>query len=394
MANRLHANARVALPLLAAGLALALAGCATKKPPPPQAATPPAVPAAPATPPPATGPVNVTTPLPTPQPPSPQVRAAFVSEAVAKYGLDPAYVESVLARANIRESTVTAMARPAEAKPWRDYRPIFVTQQRIDGGRAFIAEHRDSLARVEAQYGVPAEIIVAILGVETSWGANTGKTPVLDAIYTLAFNYPRTNLPDKIERENQREAFFRDELMQLMVLGRDTGMDVATLTGSYAGAMGWGQFMPSSYRLYAVDGDGDGKRDLFNDLDDIFASVANYFVQKGGWMRGQPIMARANYAPGTMTLADSKGEPVYDLATLAQAGYQPQSPLPPGITAAPIVLDGVAGNEYWLTFRNFRAIWSYNNSIRYATAVYQLAEAIAGRDVATVPVAAPEPTGA
>ena len=180
MANRLHARPRAALTLLAAGLALALAGCATKKAPPPQTtATRPAAPAPMAPPSTATGPVTVSTPLPTPQPPSAQVRAAFVSEAVAKYGLDPAYVESVLARANIRESTVTAMARPAEAKPWRDYRPIFVTQQRIDGGRAFLAQHRDSLAKVEADYGVPAEIIVAILGVETSWGGNTDRKSVV-----------------------------------------------------------------------------------------------------------------------------------------------------------------------------------------------------------------------
>jgi membrane-bound lytic murein transglycosylase B len=390
----LKIGAKQALPI---ALALALGACATQKPPPPRADAPnpppqPMAPVAPAAPSP--GPVAVTTPLPTPQHPSAQVRAAFVSEAVAKYGLDQAYVESLLARAQIRESTVTAMARPAETKPWRDYRPIFVTQQRIDGGRAFLAEHRDALAKVEAQYGVPAEIIVAILGVETSWGANTGKSPVLDALYTLAFNYPRTNLPDKIARENQREAFFRDELAQLFALGRDTGMDVAGLTGSYAGAMGWGQFMPSSYRLYAVDGDGDGKRDLFNDLDDVFASVANYFVQKGGWQRGQPVMARADYVPGTLALVDSKGEPIHDLATLAQAGYRPQAPLAAGTTAAPIVLDGVAGDEHWLTFRNFRAIWSYNNSIRYATAVYQLAEAIAGREVAVAPTAPSEPAGA
>ncbi|QSX78749.1 lytic murein transglycosylase B [Lysobacter solisilvae] len=383
----IHVRARNTLPL---ALALALGACATQKPPAPRAAAaPPATPAvtpAPAAPVPAsTGPITVTTPLPAPRHPTAEVRARFVREAVAKYGLDPAQVESVLARAQLRESTVTAMARPAEAKPWRDYRPIFVTPQRIEGGRAFLAQHRDALAKVEAQYGVPAEIIVAILGVETSWGRNTGNAPVLDALYTLAFNYPRTNLPDKIERENQREAFFRDELAQLVALGRDTGMDVATLTGSYAGAMGWGQFMPSSYRLYAVDGDGDGKRDLFTDLDDVFASVANYFVRKGGWERGRPVMVRADYVPGTLALVDSKGEPIHDLATLAQAGYKPQSPLPPGITGAPIVLDGVSGNEHWLTFRNFRAIWSYNNSIRYATAVYQLAEAIAGREVAGAP---------
>ncbi|HEY0660439.1 MAG TPA: lytic murein transglycosylase B [Lysobacter sp.] len=382
----------IALPFL-------LVACATQTPPssaptpPPAAAQKPAV-ATTAAIAPAAAPApaaSIPPPPPLPKPPTDAVRAAFVSDTATKYGVEPAYIESVLARAQIRDGIIAAMSRPAETKPWRDYRPIFVTQQRIDGGQAFLATHREALGRVEAQYGVPAEIIVAILGVETNWGANTGKYPVVDALYTLAFNYPRTNAPDKIARENQREAFFRDELGQLFALGKDTGLDITTLTGSYAGAMGWGQFMPSSYRLYAVDGDGDGKRDLFNDLDDVFASVANYFVQKGGWVRGTPVMAPADYTPGTLALVDSAGEPIHSLATLQQAGYRPRYPLPADITAAPIVLDGDSGNEHWLTFRNFRAIWSYNNSIRYATAVYQLAEAIAGRGPALspAPVSAP-----
>ena len=374
-------------------LVLALAGCATQVPPPATkpastAAVQTATPTAPGM----TPSDAIATPLPMPRPPSEEVRRAFVAETATKYGLDAAYIESVLARAQIRESTVAAMSRPAETKPWRDYRPIFITQQRIDGGRAFLAEHRDQLARVEAQYGVPAEVIVAILGVETMWGANTGKTPVLDALYTLAFNYPRTNLPEKIARENQREAFFRDELAQLLKMGKETGFDVATLQGSYAGAMGWGQFMPSSYRLYSVDGDGDGTRDLFNDLDDVFASVANYFVKKGGWQRGQPVMVRASYTPGAI-VADSNGEPIHTLETLAQAGYRPLEPVPAGLTAAPIKLDGET-DEYWLTFRNFRAIWSYNNSIRYATAVHQLSQLIAAPAEVVAPVAEPaEPAG-
>lgn len=330
----------------------------------------------------------IATPLPIPQPPSDEVRAAFVAETAAKYGIDAAYIESMLARAQIRESTIAAMSRPAETKRWRDYRPIFITPQRIDGGRAFLAEHRDELAKVEARYGVPAEVIVAILGVETSWGGNTGKTPVLDALYTLAFNYPRSNQPDKVERENQREAFFRDELAQLLKLGKETGLDIATLNGSYAGAMGWGQFMPSSYRAYAVDGDGDGMRDLFNDLDDVFASVANYFVKKGGWVRGQPVMVRASFTPGTMFLADTSGDPIHTLATLEQTGYMPLEPVPADLTAAPIVLDGET-DEYWLTFRNFRAIWTYNNSIRYATAVYQLSQLIAQPAESPIPDPAP-----
>ncbi|WP_310054317.1 lytic murein transglycosylase B [Agrilutibacter niabensis] len=376
-------------PALTCALALALAACASQAPPPVNTPTPtPAPPSAPGM----TAADAIATPLPVARPPSDEVRAAFVKETAAKYGLDAAYIESMLARAQIRESTLTAMSRPAETKPWRDYRPIFITQQRIDGGRAFLAEHRDQLAKVEAQYGVPAEVIVAILGVETMWGGNTGKTPVLDALYTLAFNYPRTNAPDKIERENQREAFFRDELAQLMKLGKESGLDIATLNGSYAGAMGWGQFMPSSYRAYAVDGDGDGMRDLFTDPDDVFASVANYFVKKGGWLRGQPVMVRASFTPGPVALVDSNGDPIHSLATLEQAGYKPLEPIPAGLTAAPILLDG-ATDEYWLTFRNFRAIWSYNNSIRYATAVYQLSQLIAQPAESVAPVAAPPSDG-
>ena len=176
-------------------------------------------------------------------------------DTALKYSIPSGTIEAALAKASIRDSIITAMSRPAEAKPWRDYRPIFISQSRIDGGRSFLASHRDELAKAEAKYGVPAEIITAILGVETSYGGNTGKYAVIDALYTLAFAYPRTNEPAKIPRENLREAFFRDELGQLFALGKDEGFDITSLQGSYAGAMGWGQFMPSSYRDYAVDGD-------------------------------------------------------------------------------------------------------------------------------------------
>jgi membrane-bound lytic murein transglycosylase B len=312
-----------------------------------------------------------------------------VRDTAAQYGIDPRYIETVLARAEIRDSIVAAMSRPAEAKPWRDYRPIFITQARIDGGQAFLASHREQLARVQARTGVPAEIIVAIIGVETSFGANTGKYPVIDALYTLAFAYPRSGDPAKADRENRREAFFRGELGQLFALGKETGFDITTLTGSYAGAMGWGQFMPSSYREFAVDGDGDGRRDLFTNLDDVFASVANYFVHKGGWVRGGPIAVRAVRAPGVADFEVEALEPNYTLADLAARGYRPVAPVAPGQTAELLNLDGEAGKEHWLGFRNFYAITRYNISKHYAMAVYQLAEAIAGREnpLATAPEA-------
>ena len=237
--------------------------------------------------------------------------------------------------------------------------------------------------------GVPAEVIVSIIGVETNYGRNTGSYPVLDALYTLAFAYPRSGDPARLDRENRREAFFRGELAQLFALGKETGLDITTLKGSYAGAMGWGQFMPSSYREFAVDGDGDGKRDLFNNLDDVFASIANYFVKKGGWERGGPVTVRANAAANAQPIEPESLDPLYTMDELAQRGFRPLTPVTPAVQHATVVmLDGTSGPEYWFGFRNFYAITRYNISKHYAMAVYLLGEAIAGRsdaDVAAVP---------
>ncbi len=364
-------------------LPLLLAACATQKPI--QPSVPP-----PAAPPPSVAPA----PRPLPQV-DPAARAAFVAETAAKYAIDPAVLEATLARASIREGILAAMSRPAEAKPWKAYRPIFLTPARIDNGRAFLATHREALARVEAQYGVPAEEIVAILGVETSYGGNKGSWPVVDALYTLAFAYPRTGDPAKVARENQREAFFRDELGQLLALGKEEGFEIASLQGSYAGAMGWGQFMPSSYRGFAVDGDGDGKRDLFGDLDDVFASVANYFVQKGGWVRGGPVMLRATRDATAADFNADTLDPASTVAELAARGYRIAPALPAETAATLITLDGAAGPEYWMVFNNFRAITKYNTSRLYASAVTQLAEAIAApvpAEPAEAPVNTPPAT--
>ncbi|WP_158982840.1 lytic murein transglycosylase B [Lysobacter panacisoli] len=367
-------------------LLFALAGCAT------QASAPGSQTPTPAAKTPATQvPGTPALPDPVARQPLEQARAAFVKETAAQYGIDPAYIESVLAKAQIRDAIVAAMARPAEAKPWRDYRPIFITQARIDGGREFLAQHRDALAKAEAQHGVPAQVIVSIIGVETNYGRNTGSYPVLDALYTLAFAYPRTGDPAKADRENRREAFFRGELGQLFALGKETGLDITTLTGSYAGAMGWGQFMPSSYREFAVDGDGDGKRDLFNNLNDVFASIANYFVKKGGWVRGGAVTVRANAAVDAQPIEPENLDPVYSMADLAARGFRPLTPVPAEQTATVVNLDGDNGREFWFGFRNFYAITRYNISKHYAMAVYQLSEAIAGRDVpvATAPAGQP-----
>lgn len=380
-------------------LALALAGCATQAPPPlPQAAAQPAAQAAstaPRVPQPTVAIAKPpgTSPLPDPYPAMPleQARAAFVRDTAAKYGIEPARIETVLANASKREPILTAMSRPAEAKPWSEYRPLLVTDARIAGGRKFLAEHRARLAKVEAATGVPAEIIVAIIGIETSYGANTGRYPVVDALYTLGFHYPRTNDPAKADREARREAFFRNELGMLFALGQQEGVDVSTLTGSYAGAMGYGQFMPSSYLEFAVDGDGDGKRDLFSNLDDVFASIANYFIVKGGWQRGGPIAARAQVAADAVPFEPEGFEPVYTLGDLARAGYRASTPLPPETPATVVYLDGANGREAWIAFRNFYAITRYNISKHYAMAVSDLADAIAGRTPGST-IAAPGST--
>jgi lytic murein transglycosylase B len=309
-------------------------------------------------------------------------RANFVRDTSARFGIPAAEIEATLAKANFLDSVVAAMSRPAErVKPWHEYRPMFITQARIDGGRAFLAKNREALEKVQAATGVPAEVIVAIIGVETSYGGNTGRYSVLDALYTLAFRYPRSGDPARLEREVRRELFFRDELAQLFALGREEQLDITALKGSYAGAMGMGQFMPSSYRQFAVDGDGDGRRDLFNSLDDVFASVANYFVEKGGWVAGGPIAVPATLAEGREPFNPEDWTPEHSLESLAARGYSARQPVPAGATATPVSLEGSAGPQYWLGFRNYYAITRYNISKMYAMAVFQLSEAIAGREL-------------
>ncbi|TWI01800.1 membrane-bound lytic murein transglycosylase B [Luteimonas cucumeris] len=290
---------------------------------------------------------------------------AFVDYTVNTYQADPAVVRATLAQAQHQQKIVDAMSRPAEAvRPWRDYRPIFLNPARIEGGRAFYAANREALDRVAAQTGVPAEYIVAIIGVETSYGKISGNYRVLDALYTLAFGYPK------------RAPFFAGELAQLFALAKqEPQLDILALKGSYAGAMGMGQFMPSSYRLWGKDGDGDGQRDLLTHLPDVFASIANYFVVHG-WQRDAPVVARASRDAGAADFKPESLDPVYPLAALAARGYRPQAGQPTAEGATLLSLDGDAGKEYWLGYRNFYVITRYNRSPMYALSVHQLAQAI------------------
>lgn len=290
---------------------------------------------------------------------------AFAHEVANQHGLDVDAVLETLSKAKYQQSIIDAISRPAEAKPWRDYRPIFYTNQRRADGIAFYREHRELIERAAIEFKVAPEIIVAILGVETSYGKIIGKYRVLDALSTLAFHYP------------PRQKFFRGELAQLIALGDDEfPQPLDELRGSYAGAMGWGQFMPSSIAKYAKDYDGDGKIDLWNSLPDIVASVANYF-SSFGWEDGGPIAAQAQPAKDAREINPASIEPMYPVEQLVAWGYAPFEHYDPSRTATLLKLEGERGMEYWITFQNFYVITRYNKSPLYAMAVYQLAADIA-----------------
>jgi membrane-bound lytic murein transglycosylase B len=307
-------------------------------------------------------------------PPTPaQVAAAqkqFAADLARDTDLTEADVLATLAKARYQQSIIDAISRPAESKSWREYRPIFLTQARIDGGVAFYRQNAALLRRVEQETGVPAALVTAIIGVETAYGRIPGRYKVLDALSTLAFYYP------------PRAEFFRGELRQLFLLhGATFPTPIENLMGSYAGAMGWGQFMPSSIAKFARDEDGDGVIDLWNSLPDIVASVANYFVGNG-WQKGGPVAVRAKVSANARAVTPENLKPAYSLQQLAEWGYVPTSKVDVVVddTLATLVkLEGEDGPEVWIAFQNFYAISRYNRSPLYSLAVYQLSEEIAAQ---------------
>lgn len=289
---------------------------------------------------------------------------AFIDEMADRHEFRAEELATLFREVNFRPDIIDAMKRPAEKRAWHEYRPIFLNDRRIDGGVGFRREHRETLARAEEKYGVPPEIVTAIIGVETLYGRNTGRHRVVDALATLAFDYP------------PRSAFFRGELEQYLILAREEGLDPLSVTGSYAGAMGTPQFIPSSYRHYAVDFDGDSHRDLLGNVDDAIGSVANY-LGSHNWRRGAPIVSRVR--PGVQVPAElvARGiKPDLTVAEYAALGVSTEDELPGDAAAAVIELEGAAGPEYWLGLDNFYAITRYNRSSLYAMAVYQLAAEI------------------
>ncbi len=289
---------------------------------------------------------------------------AFIADMARRHGFDKAQLAAWFKAAQVRPAIIDAISRPAESKPWYEYRPIFLQSSRIEGGVAFWEQHAQALERAERVYGVPPQIVTAILGVETRYGSRQGSYRVLDALVTLAFDYP------------PRAAFFKSELEQYLLLTREEDIDPLSLTGSYAGAMGQSQFISSSYRHYAVDFDGDGKRDLWNNSTDAIGSVANYFKEHG-WERGGGVAVPVTSGGDHGRELVAKGlKPSITVQELRQYGIKTAASLPAGDKVALIELEQKSGPEYWAGLQNFYVITRYNHSPLYAMAVYQLSEEI------------------
>ena len=291
----------------------------------------------------------------------------FAEEMAREHDFDADRVFGVLSQAAYQQEIIDAISSPAEALPWYRYRPIFLTEARIDEGIAFWDTHESTLNEATARYGVPAPIMVAIIGVESRYGRHRGRHRVLDALRTLAFDYP------------PRGDFFRRELKQYFLLAREEGIDLTEPRGSYAGAMGVPQFISSSYRAYAVDLNGNGRRDLWDEIPDVVGSVANYF-ERHGWQPGAPVVDRVSVnGEAWESLLNDDLKPRSTAAELRSAGVSVPEDVDGGRSAKLLRLEGEDGPEYFAAYRNFYVITRYNHSPLYAMAVYQLAEAIAER---------------
>lgn len=291
----------------------------------------------------------------------------FMTEMVEKHHFTKKELNSWFTSTTLQPKIIEAMNRPAEKKAWHQYRPIFLTPQQIENGVQFWKENKEALARAEATYGVPAEMIIAIIGVETRYGKNQGSYKVIDALSTLAFDYP------------PRATFFRGELEQYLLLCREQKFEPLSLKGSYAGAMGISQFIPSSYRHYAVHFDkGPGTQaNLFENTDAI-GSVAHYFKQHG-WKAGQPIASPAKVSGSTYKtkLANySNPTPNVSIKTWKEYGVSARNAPPSETLAALLQLEQADKPEYWMTYQNFYVITRYNHSSLYAMAATQLSEKI------------------
>ena len=292
---------------------------------------------------------------------------SFIQEMASRHGFGTDELAKAFNRVEARPSIIDLMKRPAEkSKPWHEYRALFLTERRIARG-AETARQQSEALELAARRGVPAQYLLAITGVETFYGEIIGRHRVIDALATLAFDYP------------PRSPFFRGELEQFLLMSREEAIDPLAPVGSYAGAMGIPQFMPTSFRTWAVDGDGNGHRDLWGSWHDVFASVANYLTSHG-WRAGEPVMARADVGGadldglefGKLALSETVG-------SLRKRGVKFDTTLPESAPAVLIRLAGTDGPEFRVGFTNFYAITRYNRSVLYALAVHDLGTRIAER---------------
>ena len=288
----------------------------------------------------------------------------FIQNMVAKHDYDADELGEIFSQARLSKNIISTISRPAEALPWYKYKSIFIRPDRIREGVEFWRQNKEQLERAEKQYGVPVEIMVAIIGVETKYGRNTGSYKVIDSLSTLAFDYPK------------RSKFFTSELEHYLLLAREQSLDPHSLKGSYAGAMGIPQFISSSYRAYAVDFDEDGLVDIWQNPTDAIGSVGNYFKQHG-WREGDETAFPAIVANQDLSAFLTDGlKPVLTISDLSENGITSQKTLDGSEKVKILQLENKDGHEYWLALHNFYVITRYNHSALYAMAVYQLADKI------------------
>ena len=289
----------------------------------------------------------------------------LMDELVIEHGFDEQYINSIFAKVNYLPNLIDSISKPAEkTKTWPEYRAIFITPARITAGVIFATKHQALLNKASKETGVPVAILLGILGVETSFGRILGRYKVIDSLYTLTVGYP------------PRSAFFRQQLINLFYLVREQNIAIETVKGSYAGAMGAPQFIPSSYRTFAVDGDGDGLIDLFDNWNDIIMSVANY-LKVNGWHNQEDILAKTNFVDSLIKEYASKGlKPKFTVAQLKKAGVNFNTTMNEESPAQIIELEGNNLTETYIGFHNFYVITTYNRNVMYALSVILLGQKI------------------